>query len=460
MTSSEISVFFLVVAASFVSVTAVGLFLALRRKTPFPPGPKGLPIIGNALEVPMEYQWLYFSKLKQQFGDLTTFSILGMRVVVVNTRKDVLELTVKRSDTYFERPHLYSFDMVGWGQGTALLNSYPWKDHRRYATRLFGTRQLMQRFYGVEMLEARNFVRNFLRDPDELEHHIRYLSGAVILKITYGYTTQEGRDPLLTRLAWFLPMGWKKTPEHYRKTADEVITVPYNLVKEHMKAGTAVPCYLSDILEDANISPEEEDALKYSSASVYAAGADTSVSQIHGFFLIMMLEPDVQRKAQAEIDAVIGQDRLPNFTDRDHLPYIDAVEGSNEIPHYFTERYVTLFMRHLGTIDVIMLTGGPRRAMKDDVLRGYFIPEHSLILLNAICPGQQMAEATIWLSSVLALALFDIKPIKDSPTEFSFSEGGSFTGGPISRPSPFTSKITPRSSRAEALIRLIDEEVV
>jgi cytochrome P450 len=39
----------------------------------------------------------------------------------------------------------------------------------------------------------------------------------------------------------------------------------------------------------------------------------------------MILYPDVARKAQAEIDAVVGQDRLPSFDDRERLPYINAV---------------------------------------------------------------------------------------------------------------------------------------
>lgn len=39
----------------------------------------------------------------------------------------------------------------------------------------------------------------------------------------------------------------------------------------------------------------------------------------------MMYYPEVQRKAQAEIEAVIGNDRLPDFSDRDSLPYIEAV---------------------------------------------------------------------------------------------------------------------------------------
>ena len=39
----------------------------------------------------------------------------------------------------------------------------------------------------------------------------------------------------------------------------------------------------------------------------------------------MVLYPEVQRKAQAEIDAVVGSDRLPSWRDRDDLPYVDAL---------------------------------------------------------------------------------------------------------------------------------------
>ena len=39
----------------------------------------------------------------------------------------------------------------------------------------------------------------------------------------------------------------------------------------------------------------------------------------------MVLYPEVQKKAQAEIDTVIGPNRLPDFGDRPSLPYVNAV---------------------------------------------------------------------------------------------------------------------------------------
>jgi cytochrome P450 len=42
-------------------------------------------------------------------------------------------------------------------------------------------------------------------------------------------------------------------------------------------------------------------------------------------FLVLVLFPQVQRRARAELDAVFGRDRLPTFDDRPRLPYIEAL---------------------------------------------------------------------------------------------------------------------------------------
>jgi hypothetical protein len=42
-------------------------------------------------------------------------------------------------------------------------------------------------------------------------------------------------------------------------------------------------------------------------------------------FLALVLFPQVQKQAQAELDVVVGRDRLPTFDDRPHLPYIEAI---------------------------------------------------------------------------------------------------------------------------------------
>lgn len=124
--------------------------------------------------------------------------------------------------------------------------------------------------------------------------------------------------------------------------------MPFEMVKEQMvrsrspslspsllahlliqKTGTAPPSFTKLLLDEAHangtLTPSREHTIKWAAASLYSGGADTTVSSISTFFLSSLLFPSVQKRAQEELDRVIGPDRLPSFADRDKLPYIDAM---------------------------------------------------------------------------------------------------------------------------------------
>ena len=69
-----------------------------------------------------------------------------------------------------------------------------------------------------------------------------------------------------------------------------------------------IPCVLQDILRCLSLTLTFE-----------------TVSSMQSLFLALVLYPHVQRRAQAELDIVIGRDRLPTFDDRARLPYIEAI---------------------------------------------------------------------------------------------------------------------------------------
>jgi hypothetical protein len=46
---------------------------------------------------------------------------------------------------------------------------------------------------------------------------------------------------------------------------------------------------------------------------------------LHASIKALTLYPEVQKKAQAQIDSVCGTDRLPSLADRPNLAYIDAI---------------------------------------------------------------------------------------------------------------------------------------
>ena len=79
----------------------------------------------------------------------------------------------------------------------------------------------------------------------------------------------------------------------------------------------------------------------------------------------MIAFPEVQRRAQVEIDGVVGRDRLPTFADSPRLPYVQAI--IREILRY---RPATPFLV-------------PHVANKEDWYEGMYIPKGTICIANA-----------------------------------------------------------------------------
>jgi cytochrome P450 len=74
--------------------------------------------------------------------------------------------------------------------------------------------------------------------------------------------------------------------------------------------------------------------------------------------------PDIQAKAQAEIDAVVGNDRLPVLSDRSQLPYVEAL------------------LKEVHRWSAVGPLGVPHKVKEDDVHAGYLIPKGAMVFTN------------------------------------------------------------------------------
>ena len=92
-----------------------------------------------------------------------------------------------------------------------------------------------------------------------------------------------------------------------------------------------------------------------------------TVSALGSFFLAMVLNPDVQRKAQRELDQVVGPHRLPDFSDQPSLPYVDAIVKETLRWH------------------PVLPLGIPHCNVEDDELDGCFVPAGTVIICNVWC---------------------------------------------------------------------------
>ncbi|KAJ6569771.1 hypothetical protein DFH09DRAFT_429601 [Mycena vulgaris] len=103
----------------------VCLLIARRKRHPgpLPPGPPGIPILGNALHLPLETPWVAYQSWAKQYGkrtlsrsqgplsdsgagDIVHVSAFGQHIILLNSEETVLDLLERRSAIYSDRPQL------------------------------------------------------------------------------------------------------------------------------------------------------------------------------------------------------------------------------------------------------------------------------------------------------------------------------------------------------------------
>lgn len=150
--------------------------------------------------------------------------------------------------------------------------------------------------------------------------------------------------------------------------------------------GIAPPSMVSIHLDSKDLTPAQDQSLKWAASNMYAGGVDTAsppffnltlhytltlqsqtTSVLSNFALFMVLYPDVQARAQAEVDALLGDARLPSVHDVDGMPYLRAL--------------VSELLRYA----LVAPQGLPHVAREDDIHDGCFIPKGAMILYNIQC---------------------------------------------------------------------------
>ncbi|RAK95668.1 cytochrome P450 [Aspergillus ibericus CBS 121593] len=481
-----------------------------KASAPLPPGPPPKPIIGNLHDLPPpgSKDWEHWATHKELYGPISSVTVFGQTIIILNDPEMALELLEKRSALHSSRPQLPIAELSGWDKTLGLLPySNRFRAYRKAASRELGSATVVDKFNNIVDKEVHRFLLRVIQSPSNLVDHLRKEAGAIILRISYGYNVEpHGRDPLVDLVdqtmddfsrvvlpgAWlvnfvsflkYLPTWFpggkaNQTAQEFKDRVTIMHDKTYDFVKRQMSQGTHQPSYVSNLLEKDTVRPgsEEELVIKWSAGALYGGGADTTVSALSCFFMAMALYPDVQQKAQEELDRVIGTTRLPDFHDRDNLPYINAVVQELFRWHPVTPLSVT------------------HASSEQDIYKGYLIPEGAILVPNVwsffhnpttypapstfnpdrflgpnpqpdpriyafgfgrrICPGQLLAEKNIYLTVARALAVLNVrKKVRDGkevPIRVDFFPGT------ISHPVPFEVDVKGRSEKHEMLVREVE----
>lgn len=371
-----------------------------------------------------------------------------------------------------------------------------------------------KKYVPYQMLENRQMLYEFLTRPNEFLKHIRRYSNALTTTMVFGWRTptyeddkmmqlfdgfsefaainQTGTAALIDFFPWLrnlpdLLLPTQKKAKELHKHEKALYLGHWLRAKKDIEEKTIKPCFCAGMYEAQQKDGFSDDQAAYISGTLLEAGSDTTSSTLYAFVQAMLLFPDVQRKAQAEIEKVIGSDRLPVMDDLADLQYVRACMKET-----------------LRWMPTTILGAVPHAVTQDDEYMGYLIPKGAGVLNNVwtihmdakrhpsprtfeperyrddrqslgdaaanpdaskrdtytfgagrrICPGIHVAERSLFLGMSRILWAFNIAPARDKMGKPVLPDADRLTQGFVCMPEEYPAKITPRSKeRADKVMQ-------
>lgn len=463
-----------------------------------PPGPTRLPLIGNLHQAPKEQAWLTYLQWFKKYGSIFRVQF-GKDILImisdVNIARDLLD---KRGNIYSDRPR-----MVMAGENVTkgmhlLLRPYNerYRMHQRMEATLLSPRA-SKSYEVLQDLESKQLLQKFL-SGNNFHEYFELFAASLIYTLIYGHRVEDRNDQALVdahevqqNFTFVASTGrWlvdalpiinylPKFVAPWKETAERLFKIESDMHLRNLHCGLESKCWnwAKELTKSKEGQSMPRLEMAYDAGVLSDAALDTTAITLDIFVMATLSYPDFMSKAQKEIDAVVGRNRLPDLNDKSSLPYTDAV--------------ITETMRWRP----ILPMGFPHAAMKEDYYNGFRIPKGAVVIAShwaidhneevfdeprafrperwlenpnaganffgfgrRMCTGRHIARNSLFLVISRLLWAFDIRCPKDANGRPVKPDDMAFTAGFSIRPKPFSAVFEPRDEDTQSLIgKLWDE---
>ncbi|CAL0329267.1 unnamed protein product [Lupinus luteus] len=391
------------------TVLAFILFmLSLRRKLPYPPGPRGLPIIGNMLMMDqLTHRGL--AQLAKTYGGLCHLQMGSLHIVAVSTPQMAREVLQAQDIAFSNRPANVAITYLTYDRSDMAFANYGpvWRQMRKICVIKLFNRKRAESWASVrdEVEKTVRTVAFNAGSPVNLGKLVFSLTRNITLMAAFGSTLNEGQGEFMGilqefsklfgafNIADFIPwLGWVHGREfnqrmtNARKALDVFID---KIIDEHMikrnkkedELNTDMVDELMDFLKEEKVGDTDhsdnsrsilkltKDNIKALIMDVMFGGTETVASVIEWIMAELMKSPPDLLKAQQELKDVVGLDRRFNESDLNKLTYLKCV--------------VKETLRLHPPIPLLL-----HETAKDTVVTGYSIPKGTRVWVNAWAIGR------------------------------------------------------------------------
>jgi len=379
--------------------------MSIRPKN-FPPGPVNVPFLGSVLRLDVRNLTKSFSKLKLRYGDIFSVYVGGTPVVVLNSYKLIKEAFER--EEFSGRPGNFSGTFFQKGKtGITTTDGKHWKVQRDFLAKYLEnvTGDNHKNMEDVILDETNDLKMEFSKRDGEITS-LSYKTNIGILNILWSLvcgrklhsqqqefqTVYECIDKItqfMSRAAIFsfVPVLTKILPEsitciqrgrYYRNRFHEISE---KWIREHRqdyrgnRTGDLQDAYIQHINQGEETFSEQ--GLAAMLREIFIIGAESESTMMRWAFRILSCNPLIQRRVQAELDAVVGKNETVTWDKKDDLPFTMAVVME-------LQRYAD-----------VAPTGLMHKTMCDVKIGGYTLPQGTIVIANI---SQCLKDPKLWLN--------------------------------------------------------------